>query len=116
MKAKNPNRQSTAGGSATGQQMPEVGGLTFGQDLGARDEMFTREEMAAKLKVTVRSIENWQHDGFLPYIKIGNALWFYWPDVVQHFLTHFRTLRVAAPLANTAVAVPHALPPKGGAQ
>ena len=30
----------------------------------AQDEMLTKRELAAKLKVTIRTIENWQRDGF----------------------------------------------------
>jgi excisionase family DNA binding protein len=80
---------------------------------GGGDEMLTRSELAAKLRVHLRTIENWQRDGYLPFIKIGNTVWFHWPDVLQHFKTHFRTLRCepeAAPLATM-----HSTSPSGRA-
>ena len=46
------------------------------------DELLTKQELAARLKVTVRTVENWQQEGLLPYLKISNTIRFYWPDVV----------------------------------
>ena len=46
------------------------------------DVMLTKEELAAKLKVSVRSIENWKHDGYLPFLKIANVVRFHWPTVL----------------------------------
>lgn len=56
------------------------------------DVMLTKEELAAKLKVSVRSIENWQHEGYLPFIKVANVVMFYWPTVISHLHTHFSTV------------------------
>ena len=53
------------------------------------DVMLTKEELAAKLKVSVRCIENWQHAGYLPFIKVANIVMFYWPTVLTHLQTHF---------------------------
>ena len=53
------------------------------------DEVLTKEELAAKLKVAVRTIENWQHDGFLPFLKISNVVLFHWPTVLAHLLANF---------------------------
>ncbi|TAL05749.1 MAG: hypothetical protein EPO07_03135, partial [Verrucomicrobia bacterium] len=47
------------------------------------DEMLTKEELAPRLKVSVRTVEQWQHDGHLPFIKVGQVLLFYWPAVVK---------------------------------
>ena len=55
-----------------------------------QDVMLTKVELAAKLKVTVRTVENWQHDGFLPGVKIANVVRFHWPDVVEHLKEHFK--------------------------
>lgn len=57
------------------------------------NEMLTKKELAAKLKVTVRTIENWQADGLLPYLKISSVVLFHWPDVIQHLNTNFRVCR-----------------------
>jgi len=51
--------------------------------------MLTKEELAAKLKVAVRTIENWQHEGYLPFIKVAKVVMFYWPTVLAHLQTHF---------------------------
>ena len=57
---------------------------------GGQDVMLTKMELAAKLKVTVRTVENWQHDGFLPGVKIANVVRFHWPDVVEHLKANFK--------------------------
>jgi len=51
-----------------------------------QDEMLTKQEMAARFKVSVRTIENWLNDGFLPRIRITRVVRFYWPEVVAHLL------------------------------
>ena len=60
------------------------------------DVMLTKEELAAKLKVSVRSIENWQHAGYLPFIKVANVVMFYWPTVLTHLQTHYSVSPVRA--------------------
>jgi len=57
------------------------------------DEMLNKEELAARLKMTVRSVENWQKRGILPFIKAGKIVLFYWPDVVEHLKANFRVCR-----------------------
>ena len=42
----------------------------------ATDEMLTKEELAPRMKVSVRTIEQWQHDGIIPYLKLGQVLLF----------------------------------------
>ena len=59
----------------------------------AQDEMLTKGELAAKLKVTIRTIENWQRDGFLPYIKISSVVLFHWPEVLEHLKANFKVCR-----------------------
>ena len=46
------------------------------------DEMMTVAELAAKMKTTVRTIEEWRKDGVLRGIKLDPLLRFYWPAVV----------------------------------
>jgi hypothetical protein len=53
------------------------------------DVMLTKEELAAKLKVAIRTIENWQRKRYLPFIKVANVVMFYWPTVLTHLQTHF---------------------------
>ena len=58
-----------------------------------RDEMLTKKELAAKLKVTVRTVENWQREGFLPYIKISSVVLFDWAEVRESLHTNFKVCR-----------------------
>ena len=48
----------------------------------AAGEFLTKQELAARLKVTVRTVENWQQEGLIPHLKISNTIRFYWPEVV----------------------------------
>jgi excisionase family DNA binding protein len=50
----------------------------------------TKEEVARRLKKTVRTIENWQRRGYIPFIKAGRSVLFDWDDVVTHLQKHFR--------------------------
>ena len=59
----------------------------------ASDEMLTKEELAPRMKVSVRTIEQWQHDGHLPYLKLGQVVLFYWPEVVKHLIANFTVRR-----------------------
>ena len=68
---------------------PERRGSEPTSPVDPRDEMLTKEELAAKLKVTLRCIENWQRAGHLPFIKISSVVLFHWPDVVAHLKTNF---------------------------
>ena len=53
------------------------------------DVMFSKNELAPKLRVSVRTIENWQRKRYLPFIKVANVVIFYWPTVLAHLQTHF---------------------------
>jgi len=77
--------------------------LDEGQDL-----MLTKEDLAVKLKVALRTIENWQHEGYLPFIKIANVVLFYWPTVLLHLQTHFSV----SPRGVVTPALPVAAPPQ----
>jgi hypothetical protein len=61
----------------------------------AQDEMLTKRELAAKPKVTVRTIENWQHDGFLTYVKIPSVVLFHWPEVLEQLKAILKFIGVA---------------------
>ena len=51
--------------------------------------MLSKEDLAAKLNVAVRTIENWQQKHYLPTIKVEHLVMFYWPTVVLHLHAHF---------------------------
>ena len=61
-----------------------------------QDGMITKRELAERLRVTYRTIENWQRAGHLPFIKISSVVLFHWPDVVEHLNTHFKVQRRGA--------------------
>jgi hypothetical protein len=55
----------------------------------ASDELLTKLELARKFKTSTRTVEEWQQHAALPFIKIGNIVRFYWPDVITHLRTHY---------------------------
>ncbi|MBA4150300.1 MAG: excisionase family DNA-binding protein [Verrucomicrobia bacterium] len=55
----------------------------------ARDEMLTKKELAAKLKVGVRTIERLMQSGRLPFLKLPNLVLFHWPDVLEQLKASF---------------------------
>ena len=50
----------------------------------------TKDEVARRLKKTVRTVENWQAKGILPFYKCGQSVLFKWEEVEVHFEKHFR--------------------------
>ena len=57
------------------------------------DVLLTQEEVAARLKVTVRTVVRLQHDGVVPFILLGKAVRFYWPAVISHLNANFTVVR-----------------------
>ena len=57
------------------------------------DALLTQEEMAARLKTTVRTVVRLQKDGVLPVIELGKAVRFYWPAVISHLISNFMVCR-----------------------
>lgn len=57
------------------------------------EAMLTKRELAERLKMTVRTVENWQRRGFLPYMKVGRMVLFHWPDVLEHLKSRFGVCR-----------------------
>lgn len=53
----------------------------------------TKEEVAKRLKKTVRTVENWMRKGILPFVKAGRSVLFKWADVEAHLHEHFRVCR-----------------------
>ena len=56
---------------------------------GLPDEFLTKEELASRLKVGLRTVESWQQNALLPFLKIDHVVRFYWPEVVVHLREHF---------------------------
>ena len=57
------------------------------------DVMLNKRELAERLRLTVRTVENWQRRGVLPFVKVGKVVLFHWPDVLQQLRTNFRVCR-----------------------
>jgi excisionase family DNA binding protein len=57
------------------------------------DGVLTREEIAEHLKISLRTVEEWQRKGIIPFIKVGKIVLFHWPDVVEHLRKNFRVCR-----------------------
>ncbi len=53
----------------------------------------TKAEVAKRLKKTVRTVENWQRKGILPFIKAGRSVLFKWSDCEAHLQQYFRVCR-----------------------
>ena len=63
-------------------------------------DLLTQEELAARLKVGLRTLVRLQHDGAIPFIVLGKSVRFFWPAVVSHLN------------ANSTVCVPHGPSPQ----
>jgi excisionase family DNA binding protein len=68
----------------------------------SHDDLLTQEELAARLKVGLRTLVRLQHGGAVPFIVLGKSVRFYWPAVVSHLN------------ANSTVCVPHGPSPQTG--
>jgi len=53
-------------------------------------EFLSKHELAQRLKRALRTVERWQRQGIIPYVKCGHAVMFNWPDVVAHLEKNFR--------------------------
>lgn len=86
------------------------------------DEMLTKKELMARLKVSARTIEQWQHDGHIPFLKVGSVVLFHWPAVVKQLAEKFQVNGTGAiqneklKMQNGAASTPHPspLPVRGG--
>lgn len=56
-------------------------------------ELLNKKEVAARLKVTTRTIENWQQRGVIPFIKVKKVTLFCWEDVVKHLKAYHYVCR-----------------------
>ena len=74
--------------------------------LDEEKELLTKIELAARLKVNVRTIERWLHDGVLPQYKLGTVIRFHWPEVMARLKAKYRVAsrgEAAAPEAETQI-------------
>lgn len=45
------------------------------------DDFLTQKELAERLNKSVRTIQNWRHQGLLPFKRMGNSIFFHWVKV-----------------------------------
>lgn len=55
----------------------------------ASDGLLTKRELAARLRKSTRTTDDWMRRGKLPYLKIGKTVLFRWSDVIEK-LNSFR--------------------------
>lgn len=53
-------------------------------------EFLTTAEIAKRLKVTGRTIQNWTADGTIPSVKIGRIRRYLWSEVREVLLAEYR--------------------------
>jgi excisionase family DNA binding protein len=55
-----------------------------GMNCGPAEGFINKDEVAQRLKKTLRTIDNWMRRGLLPYYKIGRSVCFKWSEVESH--------------------------------
>jgi excisionase family DNA binding protein len=76
-------------------QNPDPGSRKFETNGSEPEGYITKEEVAKRLKKTVRTVENWQARGIIPFVKAGRSVLFKWTDVESHLQSNFRIVRKA---------------------
>jgi excisionase family DNA binding protein len=92
--------ENPAGSAQSWRQMKVPAGRAEKIELDApcaipREDLLTQDEMAARLKTTVRTVVRLQHEGILPFIAMGKAVRFYWPAVISHLISNFMVTKCA---------------------
>jgi excisionase family DNA binding protein len=67
------------------------------------DDLLTKIEVAARMKVTPRTVDSWMKKKIIPFRKIGRAVRFDWSEVLDYLKAR-----------NQPVAVPEKAQPKCG--
>ena len=49
----------------------------------ASDGLLTKRELATKLRVSTRTVDEYMRRGRLCFVKLGKTVRFRWPDVVE---------------------------------
>ena len=56
---------------------------------GASDRLLTKTELASRLRISRRTLDSWQRQGRVSYLKIGKSCRYRWGDVIES-LNRFR--------------------------
>ncbi|MEQ1853461.1 MAG: helix-turn-helix domain-containing protein [Chthoniobacteraceae bacterium] len=65
--------------SASIDETHAIPGLT-----AAIDEVLKKPEVARRLRISCRTLDQWMRDGRICHLKIGKTVRFRWPDVLAH--------------------------------
>ena len=68
-------------------------------EFSADNQHITKKEMAARMKVTPRTIDAWMSKGLVPFRKIGRTVRFDWGEVSAHFASQQRRAQSATSAA-----------------
>jgi len=68
-------------------------------------EFISKKELAWRLRVTVRTISNWQGRGLVPFVKCRRAIYYDWNAVAAHLRARAR-LRVCTPPRERVMRIP----------
>ena len=49
-----------------------------------------KHEVARRIGKTVRTVDTWMAEGWIPFYKVGRTVCFRWSEVDQHIQAHFR--------------------------
>ena len=50
----------------------------------------TKREISRRLQTSLRTVDLWMRQGFLPYYKVGNSVRFKWSEIERHLGVHHR--------------------------
>jgi excisionase family DNA binding protein len=50
------------------------------------DYLLTKLDLAERLRVKPRTVDNWMVEGRLPFLKLGKTVRFFWPAVKESLL------------------------------
>jgi len=62
---------------------------------GQGGEFISKKELASRLRVTVRTISNWQRRGIVPFVKCRRAIYYDWPAVAAQLRARARPCKAA---------------------
>jgi excisionase family DNA binding protein len=49
----------------------------------AEDALLTKKEIAPRLRVGPRTVDEWMRKGRIPFLKLGKSVRFRWSDVLE---------------------------------
>ena len=51
------------------------------------DDFLMQKELAERLNKSVRTIQNWRHQGLLPFKRMGNSIFFHWGSIKKAMMS-----------------------------